>query len=190
MLKGTEASVRRLHQEIQKLFSCIADLLPATPSIEVYYHILDVVRGPEDLRRALGDLCAMASRALIEKRSSLADRKVREFQDYIAEHYMDSSLNISDVGRALQISPSYLGKLLKRGLQVTFVEFVTEIRMARAKELLSGSDLMTYQIAESIGYPYTHYFSATFKKHMGTTPSEYRAQVRSRGGLLAVAGAS
>jgi len=190
VLARTGASIRRLHLDIQNLFSRLAMLVPSDPSVEFFYHVLDLVHDPAGLRVALEDLCEAASRSVLERRSSLADRKVKEFQDYVGDNFMDCHLNITDVGRALQISPSYLGKILKRGLRVTFVEFVTQYRMARARELLSGSDLMTYQIAEAVGYPYTHYFSATFKKHMGATPSEYRASVRSGDGLVTVAGVS
>jgi len=44
----------------------------------------------------------------------------------------------------------------------------------RAKELLSGSDMMAYEVAEAVGIPDARYFSSIFKRHAGRTPSDYR----------------
>lgn len=180
VVAASETPVRRIYQEIQTLFSTLADLIPPSPDLDAYYHIADFVRCPRDLGLHLGNLCRLVLRAVLERGGSLADRKVREFRDYVGKHYMDFNLNIGSVSSYLQISPSYLGKLLKKSLQTTFVTYLTEIRMAKAQELLTGSDLMTSRIAEMVGYVYTHYFSSTFKRRLGLTPSEFRSAFRSR----------
>jgi AraC-like DNA-binding protein/CheY-like chemotaxis protein len=174
------ASVRRLHQEVQRLFSALADLIPSSPAVERYYHIVDFVHGPDELRDELESLCARAVEAVRTRGRSLADRKLHEFQEYVGKHYGDWQLDLALVCSALQISPSYLSKIVRRELRTTFVEYVTDVRLTRSRELLSGTDLLTSQIAEQVGFVYTHYFSATFKKRYAMTPSDFRSLCRSR----------
>jgi len=173
------ASVRRLQQEVQGLFSRIADLAANSSSVERYYHIVDFVHGPEELRAELKTLCTIAFAAVRISGRSLADRKLQEFQDFVTRHYAEQ-LDLATVSTALQISPSYLSKILHRSLKTTFVKFITDIRMAKSRELLSGTDLLTSQIAERVGFVYTHYFSSLFKKRYATTPSEFRSWCRAQ----------
>jgi two-component system response regulator YesN len=68
----------------------------------------------------------------------------------------------------------------KRHLDRSVVDYLIDYRMERAKELLTTSDLMTYEIAEATGYPDAQYFSTVFKRHIGITPTEFRAQRRGK----------
>ena len=176
----SETAIRRLQQGIQALFSTLADLVPSSPVLDPYYHFVDFARGPEDIKGLLRSLCRLVVEAILEHGSSLADRKVREFRDCISQHFMDWDLTIASVSSHLQISSSYLGKILKRALHTTFVNYLTDFRMARAQELLSGTDLTTARIAEQVGYASSNYFSSTFKKRTGLAPSRFRAWFRAR----------
>jgi two-component system, response regulator YesN len=85
---------------------------------------------------------------------------------------------VQKVAHSLSISASYLSKLVKRYLDVSFVEYLTAFRMEKAMELLATTDLMSYEVAEAAGYADPRYFGALFKKHTARTPSEYRAERR------------
>jgi two-component system response regulator YesN len=58
----------------------------------------------------------------------------------------------------------------------TFIEYVSRLRMERAKLLLHDSNLKTYEAAEKVGFNDPQYFSSCFKKYTGMTPSDYKAQ--------------
>jgi two-component system response regulator YesN len=58
----------------------------------------------------------------------------------------------------------------------TFTEYISRLRMERAKALLRDGNLKTYEAAEQTGYGDPQYFSSCFKKYTGMTPSEYKAQ--------------
>jgi two-component system response regulator YesN len=98
-----------------------------------------------------------------------------EVQEYIERNFAQKKLSLDDISRDLFISPSYLTRLLKNNSGKTFVDSLTEFRIEKAKQLLSGSDLKTYTVAEMVGYSDPHYFSTIFKKMTGKTPSEYRS---------------
>ncbi|MGB7537330.1 MAG: response regulator [Anaerolineales bacterium] len=103
--------------------------------------------------------------------------KVAEAREYIERHYPKKKLSVDEICRDLFISPSYLSRLLKQHLGKTFVDALTEFRVEKAKQLLSGSDWKTCAIADAVGYSDPHYFSTIFKKVTGVTPSEYRGGI-------------
>ena len=96
---------------------------------------------------------------------------------YLADHFMDSSLMLQDVANAVGMSNSRFSTLFAQECGKTFTEYLTWLRLEKAKELLgSRGDLHTYQVAEQVGYNDAHYFSYLFKKNVGMTPGEYRQQ--------------
>lgn len=112
--------------------------------------------------------------ALRERQESFARAKVREAIDYMAEHYAESDLSLSSLCKELFISTSYFSSIFKKYQERTFVEHLTVLRMDKAKELLRTSGLKTYEVAERVGYSDPHYFSLSFRKFSGTTPTSYR----------------
>ena len=109
---------------------------------------------------------------------SFAVTKVAEAQGYIERNFAQKKLSVDEICRDLFISPSYLSRLLKQHLGKTFVDALTDFRVEKAKQLLVGSDLKTYAVADAVGYGDPHYFSTIFKKVTGVTPSEYRDALR------------
>ena len=105
---------------------------------------------------------------------SLAMTKVAETQEYIERNFAKKKLSVDEICRDLFISPSYLSRLLKHHLGKTFVDALTDFRIEKAKQLLAGSDLNIYAVADAVGFSDPHYFSTIFKKVTGVTPSEYR----------------
>lgn len=95
---------------------------------------------------------------------------------YIEEHYSNSNLSVDMLCTHLNVSPAYFSTLFKKETNMTFVMYLTRIRMERAIYLLETTDQKTYMIAESVGYTEPNYFSYVFKKKYGISPSRYRLQ--------------
>ena len=72
------------------------------------------------------------------------------------------------------VSPFYLSKLFKDEKGVTFINFITDKRLDKGRELLSKSDLSIKEITAQIGYNDQNYFSRIFKNKFGLSPKEYR----------------
>lgn len=98
---------------------------------------------------------------------------VRQVIEYLQEHY-NEDLTLEDVARKVHISPSRLSHLFKDELGLTIIEYLTDIRITAAKQMLENSDLMVKQIAEKVGYQEASYFTRVFKKNTGVSPAEYR----------------
>ena len=95
---------------------------------------------------------------------------------YIAEHFADSNLMLKDAAGAVNMSESRFSTVFAQESGKTFTEYLTWLRLNRAKELLTATDRKSSQIALDVGYNDAHYFSYLFKKNIGMTPGEYRGQ--------------
>jgi two-component system, response regulator YesN len=95
-----------------------------------------------------------------------------------AMHYINTNLHtplaIKDVAKHVHLNPSYFSVLFKDKKGVTFSDFVTRIRIKKAKELLFLTDLGIDDISEQVGYQTTSYFIRIFKKFESVTPKKYR----------------
>ncbi len=101
---------------------------------------------------------------------------VRRAKQFIMENYTDPSLTLERVASHLHVSPVYLSRMIKQELGVSFVRFVTNMRIQKSIELLNQTDLPIVEIAEMVGYDTQHYFSTAFKKVIGVSPIKYRKQ--------------
>lgn len=102
---------------------------------------------------------------------------VIEAQKYINRNYSNEDLSISEIANKLEISQTYLTRLFKRELGMTFVDYLTNVRIKNAIILMRDPSLKLYEIAELIGYSTQHYFSNVFKKHVGISPQDYKEGV-------------
>ncbi|MFS0880076.1 response regulator transcription factor [Metabacillus niabensis] len=101
---------------------------------------------------------------------------VRRAKQFITENYTDPSLTLERVASHLHVSPVYLSRIIKQELGVSFVRFVTNMRIQKSIELLNQTDMPIVEIAEMVGYDTQHYFSTAFKKVTGVSPIKYRKQ--------------
>jgi two-component system response regulator YesN len=98
--------------------------------------------------------------------------------DYIQSHYSDPDLNLNSLCSYLGISTSHFSSVFKEATGQTFMEVLIRTRMDRARELLENTTMKNYEIAEKVGFADPHYFSISFKKATGKTPTEYAREMR------------
>ena len=94
--------------------------------------------------------------------------------DFIDEHYMDEDISLNTAANVANVSSNHFSALFSQNMGQTFIEYLTTLRMNKAKELLRCTGMRSSEIAGEIGYKDAHYFSYLFKKTQGMTPSEYR----------------
>lgn len=103
-------------------------------------------------------------------------KMLKKALDYIDDHYDCDTLSLNLVAENIGMSASYLSAIFSQNMQKTFVEYVTEKRIEKAKKLLKQTDKNSGEIAKEVGYKDSHYFSFVFKKLQGCSPREYRAE--------------
>lgn len=94
--------------------------------------------------------------------------------DFIDSHYMDEEISLNTVANVANFSSNHFSALFSQNMGQTFIEYLTTLRMNKAKELLRCTGMRSSEIAGEIGYKDAHYFSYLFKKTQGMTPSDYR----------------
>jgi two-component system response regulator YesN len=100
---------------------------------------------------------------------------VRTAQQFIRDNYM-ADLNLTMLAERFNYNPSYFSELFKSKAGKTFIQYLTEVRMAEAIRLLEETALSLWDIAELTGFSNASYFSSKFKRMYGVTPSDYRQQ--------------
>lgn len=93
---------------------------------------------------------------------------------YIEENYYLNDLNINSISDKLEVTSSYLSKLLKKETGLSFIDYLTNIRIKKAMYIMEDPTVKIYDVAELVGYSNQHYFCRAFKKEVGVSPTEYK----------------
>lgn len=101
---------------------------------------------------------------------------VHQAKAYIDSHYAHSELSLNEVAAQVNLSPSHFSTVFSHETGETFKEYLTRIRIDRAKELLRTTDLKSFAVAYQSGYNDPHYFSYIFRKNTGLSPQQFRLQ--------------
>ena len=97
---------------------------------------------------------------------------VKATREYLENHYADD-ISLEDMAEQVNISPQYFSKLIKKTTGFNFIDWLSMLRVKKAKELLTNSNLNVKEVCFMVGYKDPNYFSRIFKKRIGITPSEY-----------------
>ncbi|MFB9275417.1 response regulator transcription factor [Cohnella cellulosilytica] len=100
-------------------------------------------------------------------------KEVADAVQYVHRRY-DQNLSLRDISDYVRLSPNYLSLLFKKEMGMNLIEYLTEYRIDKAKELLRSTSLKTYEIADNVGVKDSAYFSRIFKKTTGMSPLEFR----------------
>lgn len=90
---------------------------------------------------------------------------------FIEQNY-SSDISITEIAERLQVTPNYLSALFHKKIGITFIKYLTKIRLLRAKELLAEPEMRVQQVAELVGYTSTRHFTKIFTSYFGYYPSE------------------
>jgi len=128
------------------------------------------------------DLCVWISMALNEfielVYSSQDGRKVSQIRpaiNYIDANY-DKPMTLAEIARVSHLSVSRLAHVFKEQMGITIIDYVTSVRIERAKQLLLATDQSCTEVCFEVGYNNQSYFTRTFKALVGMTPRQFRVQ--------------
>lgn len=127
-----------------------------------------------ELEQWLLEQCLCIRSAIRQERTSMTKVLTDKALAYVAENYADSGLSIDRICSHLGVSEAYFYSIFKKEMGMSFVAYLTKIRMEQAVYLLNTTQEKSYVIAGMVGYEEPNYFSYVFKKYYGSSPSKYR----------------
>ena len=140
---------------------------------DAMYRILQQLE-PGELTRWMDEVCRKMREMIQHKRADSARSFAARALDYVNEHYAEGELTVDAMCSHLNVSAAYFSTIFKRETGKTFVQYLTDLRMEKAVELLLSTSEKTYMIARKVGYADPNYFSYVFKKQFGMSPSKYK----------------
>lgn len=118
--------------------------------------------------------------AVMELRDAVSSKKysslLQKARDYIEQNYDNEEISLNMTAAEVNLSPNHFSTIFSQEMGQTFIEYLTSVRMKKAKELLRSTTMKTAEIAFAVGYKDAHYFSYLFKKTQECTPREFRAK--------------
>jgi two-component system, response regulator YesN len=173
-----EACFLQIQKIVLSLMNTIQELGPhdRQKSIDRRLMLTDVYRFKtlDDLEIWLLETARSVMTAIADSRSHYTNDQILRAVEYIETNYAHDKLSLHELCRHVLMSTSYFSLVFKQHTGETFIEYLTRVRIAKAKELLRNTDLKFYEIAGQVGYSDPNYFSILFKKHTGSTPKDYR----------------
>ncbi len=127
----------------------------------------------EDQKAVARDASLKLAELIAAQIEGAPSKMIQSALDYIGGHF-NENISLQEVADNIKISRNYLCDIFKKELGVTFINYVTNLRIEKAKWYLKNSDLKMYEISSAVGYNDYSYFSQIFKKNTGITLSAYR----------------
>lgn len=126
------------------------------------------------IQNELYTFCTYTMNEITKNRAQLKNTLVLESLEYLEENFTDPEISLKSTSLHLNVSSSYFSTVFKKETGKSFIDTLTEMKMNKAKELVLTTDYKMFEIASACGYDDQHYFSYSFKKYFGTSPTNMR----------------
>ncbi|HUH44391.1 MAG TPA: response regulator [Treponemataceae bacterium] len=156
---------------IEELGDNIKNVMPRVLSREFVAHSVDT---PSILIQEIRGILHGAIHWRDKQSSGRYADVILKAKRYIEEHFFDPSVRLHVIAEHVCLSPNHFSTVFSQECGITFIEYLTDIRINKAKEFLKTTQKRSADIAYEIGFSDPHYFSYIFKKHTGMSPREYR----------------
>lgn len=138
------------------------------------FHDGELEQAVQMLRRRMESAQDSGVAALPGLKKGDKSKYVLQAMSYIGEHYGDPNITVGEIAQSIGLSEGHLSHTFKKETDYTLLNYLTRYRIHKAMELLKDCRVKVYEVAQQVGYKDITYFSATFKKVVGVTPSEYQ----------------
>lgn len=153
-----------------------ADAVAAQGDMKSVFEMWDT----EQMKTLACSCATKLMKSISQNRKNSCSAAIEQAKRLIADGYKNPDLSLDIVSDSLHLSASYFRALFKKESGTTFVNYLTELRMEKAKDLILTTGMKNYEIATEVGYSDPHYFSYCFKKHFKMAPNDLRATLASR----------
>lgn len=139
--------------------------------------ILNEITSPEQIKDELRRIFVAAIAIRNNQTDSERILILQQAKAYLDDHFADPELKMSKVAKKFNISPNHFSTIFHQEFGITFRDYLSGLRINRAKDLLLNTNLKCSEVAYQSGFNDPHYFSFVFKKKTGLTPLQFRSKV-------------
>lgn len=139
---------------------------------KVHYRELMEIQNVHDLEEKVRELLYEITNTVKEKQNIRSRQFVEESIRYMKEHYAED-ISLESIANKFFLNQTYFSRLFKQCTGSTFTDYLIELRMEKAKELLKTGKYKVYEISAKVGYHSEKYFFRIFKQYTGCSPTEY-----------------
>ncbi len=169
-------------QYAKKLFAAMATLaelsnerLPSDMMIHIQFSEVEHLTSFEEMDVFAQNLLARVTSVMQGNLSGVERTLVGKVLQFIVENYQ-RDIGLNEVAESVQLNPAYLSLLFKKEVGVSFIRYLSDFRIKKAKELLQTGKRVS-EVSLLVGYPDYRYFCSIFKKVTGRTPTEFMKSV-------------
>lgn len=181
--KAVESVMMRQYILMEALLSALALFenvgVPRDKATEILGELADPIKYNGSVEESKDYLRKLLN-LMIEYRNQLSDKKysdiIEKAKAYIEEQYQNEDMSLQSVSSHVNVSSNHFSAIFRKETGVTFIDYLTKVRMENAKDLLVSTSMKTSEIGFEVGYRDPHYFSYIFKKTQGMSPKEYRKE--------------
>ena len=143
------------------------------PDTEPYIRRLENCTTLNQLKQVWADYVSVSCELCQRQKDGMGSRPVRMIKEYIGEHYSEN-ITLSDIADIVFLNPAYLSAMFKKETGQTLTQYLIDVRIDKAKEMLRNPEKSIGEIACLVGYQDERHFSKLFSKMTGVKPTEYR----------------
>ena len=150
------------------------DIKQINPEIVQRSYVDKAVSDEQKFKKTMEDVLNFALEFRNSKSTSRYGDVILKAKKYIEENYADQNTTLTTVAEAVAMSPNHFSAIFSHECKTTFIEYLTDVRIEKAKKLMKETDMKGYDIAYECGFSDPHYFSYIFKKNTGLSPREFK----------------
>ena len=138
------------------------------------YKVIDRFDTAEEIKNWMTNIVMGCVNEFRSHRVNNVKSVITKAQKYIEANSSSPDISLNTIAEHVYLNPAYFSKLYKKEAGETYMEFLTRLRIEKAKNLLKDTNIRTADVGTAVGYPNSQYFTTLFKKVIGITPLEYR----------------
>lgn len=192
VVREVEAHLRQVqsssdHRQFRfSLYSVIHDMLLITDRLSlpnVHWEINRMLHygDMDDFIQQLSAFCTQAALQVRSSKEEQQDKLLGDILQYIDAHYADQDISLAAIAERFELTPSTLSRLFSQYNRIRFIDYLSDKRMEKAAELLSGTELSVKEIVARVGYIDVSSFTRKFTQTYKTSPGKYRKEKRETG---------
>ena len=181
VMRETVPDFEQYKQEIYKIMSMLVQIYKETNPdavCQLTHHDVEKLHEEEECRLYCLSLIRKMSELFLGKKVGSNHRVIQKLLQFIDEKYADN-IGLNELAMLVNMNPAYLSILFRNEVGMSYVKYLTDLRIKKAKELLDEG-MKVMEVSEKVGYYNYRYFCEIFKKYQGITPNEYKGHTRRR----------